>query len=299
MHDFLIPPAPQQLSQLNSELNASLLAKISSFTPPKSQLIIGDIIKASFSASKEKASQISALAKELMPWRKGPFMLGELFIDSEWQSFMKFNLLAPHLDLKGKIVADVGCNNGYYMYKMLEFAPAKIVGFDPGVRPFLQFCFLERFFQSGIGFELAGVEQLGQYPHKFDSIFCLGVLYHRSDPIATLKQLKAALNPNGEVILDTLYLSGEDELVLSPKASYAKMSNVYFIPSISALMGWCERAKFKDVKLLATSKTEPNEQRKSQWIAGESLENFLNPLDSSLTIEGYPAPQRAYLRLKI
>ena len=130
----------------------------------------------------------------------------------------------------------------------------------------------------------------------FELIFCLGVLYHRSDPISALKQLKSALAKNGELILDTLIIDRDDELVLSPVKSYAKMSNAYFIPSLRALEGWAARARFSSFELLFTSDTDLNEQRKTQWIGGQSLNDFLS--SDGLTIEGYPAPKRAYIKLK-
>ena len=50
-------------------------------------------------------------------------------------------------------------------------------------------------------------------------------------------------------------------------------------------------------EVLETSKTEADEQRKTPWIEGQSLEDFLDPDDSSKTVEGYPAPARVYVRL--
>ncbi len=237
-------------------------------------------------------------AKKLMPWRKGPFKIGNTFIDSEWQSFIKYNLLRPHFNLENKVVADVGCNNGYYMFRMLEDNPKKIVGFDPMALFNLQFNFINHFIKSNkLKYELLGVEHLPFYEEKFDTIFCLGVLYHRSDPVNMLKQLKQGLNTNGEVILDTFIIEGEEEIALTPKR-YAKMRNVYFIPTINALKNWAEIAKFKDFEVLEIKPTDLNEQRKTDWIEGESLNNFLNE-DGTKTIEGYPPPIRAYIRLKI
>ena len=135
------------------------------------------------------------------------------------------------------------------------------------------------------------------YEKKFDTIFCLGVLYHRSDPISMLKQLKQGLSSNGEAIIDTFIIEGDDEIALTPKR-YAKMRNVYFIPTIKALQNWAEIAKFKDFELLEVKATDTKEQRKTEWIDGESLNNFLNE-DGSKTIEGYPPPIRAYVRLKV
>ena len=242
--------------------------------------------------------KVLEVAKTLKPWRKGPFQIGDIFIDSEWQSFIKYNLLEPYIDLENKIVADVGCNNGYYMFRMLNQNPQKIIGFDPSPVTKLQFDFINHFVKSDkIEYELLGVEHLPFYREKFDTIFCLGVLYHRSDPIKMLKDLKASLKPNGELILDTFIIEGEDEIALTPKR-YAKMRNIYFIPTINALKNWLEIANFKEIEVLEIKATDLTEQRKTDWIYGESLNNFLNE-DKTLTIEGYPPPIRAYLRIKI
>ena len=244
--------------------------------------------------------EIKQIALDLKPWRKGPFRINELFIDSEWQSFVKFNILKPYMnELSGKVVADVGCNNGYYMFKMLEFSPKKLVGFDPSMRCFLQFKFINALAKTDIKYELLGVEALPNYKHKFDLIFCLGVLYHRSDPLKMLKELKASLNKKGVVFLDTVFIEDEREIALVPKKTYSKISNIYFVPSVSALRNWCERAGFTEFKVLATKTTDSFEQRKTEWSEGFSLSDFLDPLNSSLTCEGYPAPQRVYVRLGI
>ncbi|PJQ80614.1 tRNA 5-methoxyuridine(34)/uridine 5-oxyacetic acid(34) synthase CmoB [Campylobacter jejuni subsp. jejuni] len=244
--------------------------------------------------------EILAIAKELKPWRKGPFKIDDLFIDTEWQSFIKFNILKPFMnEISQKCVADIGCNNGYYMFKMLEFNPAKLIGFDPSIKYRLQFELINALAKTPIKYELLGVEDLPSYGLKFDVIFCLGVIYHRSDPIKMLKDLKAGLNKNGVVFLDTMYIEDEKEIALVPNKTYSKIPNIYFVPSISALKNWCERAGFKEFEVLATKKTDENEQRKTEWIDSFSLENFLDPKDKNLTIEGYEAPKRVYIRIKI
>ncbi|WP_345986782.1 tRNA 5-methoxyuridine(34)/uridine 5-oxyacetic acid(34) synthase CmoB [Sulfurimonas sp. HSL-1656] len=242
-------------------------------------------------------TQIEKVARMLMPWRKGPFELFGLFIDTEWQSFMKYNLLRPHFNLQGKRVADIGCNNGYYLFRMQEDAPAKLVGFDPSALYKTQFDFINHFAKTEIVYELLGVEHLPQYEEKFDTIFCLGVLYHRSDPVAMLKQLYKGLENCGEVYLDTFMIDGEEEICLSPAGAYSKIPNIYFVPTIPALRNWCLRAGFSGFEVLETSVTTPEEQRKTEWIEGQSLEDFLDPEDPSKTVEGYPAPKRVYVRL--
>ena len=259
------------------------------------ELILGDTV--TIKGEYPDKEQIRSVAKMMMPWRKGPFKIFDTFIDSEWQSFMKYNLLRPFFHLEDKRVADIGCNNGYYMFRMLEDSPKKIVGFDPSPLFKTQFDFIDHFAKSGIVYEMLGVEHAEFYEEKFDVIFCLGVLYHRSDPVVMLKQLYRALDKEGEVFLDTFYIDGEEEMALCPRSSYSKIPNIYFVPTIKALEHWCLRAGFSAFEVLTTSVTTSDEQRKTEWIEGESLENFLDPNDPTKTVEGYPAPKRVYVKL--
>ena len=273
---------------------APLRAALEDLEDVESQVELGDVVKVDAKLDKEK---IFSTAKLLMPWRKGPFQIGELYIDSEWKSNIKYNLLRKHFDLKNKRVADIGCNNGYYMFRMLEDAPKLLVGFDPSPVYKTQFDFINHFVKSDIVYELLGVEHVEFYEEKFDTIFCLGVLYHRSDPVVMLKQLYKGLDKQGEVILDTFYIDGEEEMALCPASSYSKIPNIYFVPTIKALKHWCLRAGFSVFEILETMVTDEGEQRKTQWIEGQSLEDFLDPKDNTKTVEGYPAPQRIYVRL--
>ena len=269
-----------------------LYEQVNNLEIKESKYTLGDVIEIKTPPKKE----IEIIAKELKPWRKGPFKINELFIDSEWKSFIKWNILKPHLNLENKEILDVGCNNGYYMFRMLKMNPKSIIGFDPSALFNLQFNFINKFIKSNIEYKLLGVEHIPYYPKKFDVIFCLGVLYHRSDPINTLKALKQGLNPNSELILDTLIIEGDEEIALSP-IRYQKMKNVYFIPTLKTLYNWIEKVKFKEVEYIGKKYTTTNEQRKTNWIEGESLNNFLNE-DQTKTVEGYPPPLRVYLKLK-
>ena len=274
----------------------TLEAKISSLEKLTSNFKLTQNVE--IATDKSQNALIKEIALNLKPWRKGPFKIDELFIDTEWQSFIKFDILKPFMsEIKDKIVADVGCNNGYYMFKMLEFSPKQIVGFDPSVKYHLQFKLINTLIKTNIKYELLGVEDLPNYALKFDVIFCLGVIYHRSDPVKMLKDLKKSLNPNGIVFLDTMYIESEEEIALVPQNTYSKIPNIYFVPSIKALRNWCLRAGFKEIEVLATKKTDKKEQRKTAWIDSYSLENFLDPKDENLTCEGYEAPKRVYVRL--
>jgi len=273
---------------------APLRTALESLEDVPCEVELGDVVKISGDFDDKK---IHTVAKQLMPWRKGPFQIGETFIDAEWKSYVKYNLLRPHFDLKGKKVADIGCNNGYYMFRMQEDTPALLVGFDPSPLYKTQFDFINHFVKSEIVYELLGVEHLEFYEEKFDTIFCLGVLYHRSDPVAMLKSLYKGLEKKGEVILDTFYIDGDEEMALCPESSYSKIPNIYFVPTIKALKNWCMRAGFSAFEVLETSVTDAGEQRKTEWIEGQSLEDFLDANDKGKTVEGYPAPQRVYVRL--
>ncbi len=257
---------------------------------------LGDVIEIEAEISYAIRAQIRQIAWAMRPWRKGPFRVLDTFIDSEWNSALKYNLLAKHFDVEGRAVADIGCNNGYYMFRMLSQNPRKIVGFDPSPLFMTQFDFINHFLRSDIRYELLGVEHLPLYEEKFDTIFCLGVLYHRSDPVSTLKSLKKGLRSGGELYLDTFMIEGEEDICLTPQKTYSKIPNIYFIPTVPALRNWCMRAGFKEVEVLETTTTTPDEQRKTEWIEGESLEAFLDPHNPEKTIEGYPAPRRVYIR---
>ena len=90
-------------------------------------------------------------------------------------------------------------------------------------------------------------------------------------------------------------VEGDKNTVLVPHDRYAKMNNVYFLPSVAALTGWLEKVGFSDVKCVDIDITSTEEQRATDWMTYQSLKDFLDPNDPTKTIEGYPAPMRATL----
>jgi len=102
----------------------------------------------------------------------------------------------------------------------------------------------------------------------------------------------------GELVLETLVVDGDENTVLVPGDRYAQMRNVYFIPSAPALKQWLEKCGFVDVKIVDMNITSTDEQRRTEWMTTESLADFLDPADASKTVEGYPAPLRAVLIAK-
>ena len=251
-----------------------------------------------------------ALLKNLMPWRKGGFIIGDethqIHIDTEWRSDLKWDRVLPHIsDLSGKRVLDVGGGSGYHGFRMIGAGASSVVVIDPSCLFYHQFMAIRhflgemtnRFGQSPIHFIPVGLEELPN-GGLFHTVFCMGVLYHRASPFDCLFQLKNQLLKGGELVLETLVVEGDENTVLVPKDRYAMMNNVYFLPSVAALTLWLEKAGFVDVHCVDISTTTSDEQRATDWMTYHSLSDFLDPDDDSKTIEGYPRPVRAVMVAK-
>ena len=238
--------------------------------------------------------RLENLMKKFKPWRKGPYHIHGLHIDTEWRSDFKWDRLSEHIsDLSGKYVLDIGCGSGYHLWRMRGAGAKFVVGIDPTQLFLMQFNAIKHFIDDDqVHLLPLGVEQLPELK-AFDTVFAMGVLYHRRSPIDFLYQLKAQLVKGGELVLETLIVDGDENTVLVPGERYAKMRNVWFLPSEKAMCAWLERCGFSNVRVVNTDITALDEQRKTEWIDTESLQDFLDPNDSSKTIEGYPAPKRA------
>jgi tRNA (mo5U34)-methyltransferase len=238
--------------------------------------------------------RLENLLKKFKPWRKGPYHIHGLHIDTEWRSDFKWDRLVTHIsDLKNRYVLDIGCGSGYHLWRMRGAGAKFVVGIDPTQLFMMQFNAIQHFVQDqSVNLLPLGVEQLPELK-SFDTVFAMGVLYHRRSPIDFLYQLKTQLVDGGELVLETLIVDGDVNTVLVPGERYAKMRNVWFLPSSLAMIAWLERCGFKNVRVVNTDITAVEEQRKTEWIDTESLKDFLDPQDPSKTIEGYPAPKRA------
>ena len=244
-------------------------------------------------------AQLHGALMGLSPWRKGPFELFGVHVDTEWRSDWKWARIAPHLDLAGKRVLDVGCGNGYYQWRMLGAGAQTVVGVDPNWLFFCQFQAVQRYLPEHAAWHLPfALEELPAQLEGFDTVFSMGVFYHRRSPIEHLLALKDCLVKGGELVLETLVVEGDKHQVLVPEDRYAQMRNVWFLPSVPALELWLRRAGFSDVKCVDVSVTTVEEQRGTEWMKYQSLSDFLDPEDHSKTIEGLPAPMRAVIVAK-
>lgn len=230
----------------------------------------------------------------LSPWRKGPFSIGGIDIDAEWRSNLKWARLADAiLPLEDRKVLDVGCGNGYYALQMRKCGASVVIGVDPTLLYAMQFLAINAFEHDPFTFVLpVRLEETPPARNMFDTTFSMGVLYHQRSPIDHLRQLRTTLRPGGQLVLETIYVPGEESYACTPQDRYARMSNVWLLPTIAELTIWMKRSGYLDIEVVDRSITSTDEQRTTEWMPFESLHEALDPDDPSKTVEGWPAPRR-------
>lgn len=280
---------------------AEALARLPALTPEHIDLAV-DCIEIGHAAQlgDEERAQLAALLQEFHPWRKGPFCLFGIHLDTEWRSDWKWNRLAGKVALAGRRVLDVGCGNGYYGWRMLGAGAELVLGVDPTLRYVMQYFALSRLLGPTANLVLPlTLEALPTGNQGFDTVFSMGVLYHRKDPMEHLARLRSHLAPGGQLVLEGLVIEGGPGEVLRPDGRYAKMRNVHALPSCPTLEGWLGEAGYRNIRLLDLGPTRSDEQRRTPWMRFESLADFLDPDDADRTIEGHPAPLRAIMLAEI
>lgn len=272
------------------------LAQLPQLTPSQLDFKHSVTIGASADCDPETQAQLRAALEALIPWRKGPYWIFGIHIDTEWRSDWKWDRVIPHLaPLHNRLVLDVGCGNGYHCWRMLGEGAARVIGIDPSPRFVVQFQAVKQLAgsQQPVDVLPLGIEALPPNLQAFDTVFSMGVLYHRRSPMDHLRELKEALRPGGQLVLETLVIEGELGEVLVPEGRYAMMNNVWFLPSCASLLSWLTKVGFRDARLVDVCQTSTEEQRGTDWMRFHSLENFLDSANPSLTAEGHPAPMRA------
>jgi len=234
------------------------------------------------------------LLMQLAPWRKGPFDVGGVHIDAEWRSDLKWRRIESAIaPLGGRRVLDVGCGNGYYALRMAEAGASAVLGIDPTLLYVMQFLAVTAHREPlPVAVLPLRLEELPDAGRVFDTTFSMGVLYHQRSPIEHLRQLRSTLRPGGQLVLETIFVPGEESFACTPADRYARMKNVWLLPTLAELATWLRRTGFRDVEIVDTAITTTGEQRSTEWMRFESLAEALDPDDPDKTVEGWPAPRR-------
>lgn len=234
------------------------------------------------------------ILKELRPWRKGPFSIDEIFIDSEWKSNMKWDRVKSMINpLDDKTVLDVGCGNGYYSFRMIGEGAKLVIGIDPSDLFMMQFRAITHFINPIQLYLLSlRLQDLPSNKSLFDTVFSMGILYHQKSHHHHLSKCAALLKPGGELVLETIIFPGMSNFINSGNQRYSQMRNVWYLPNLNELMTWLKIAGFTEIKLGSINRTSIEEQRSTEWMTTQSLIDGLDPENHDLTIEGYPAPHR-------
>ena len=245
------------------------------------------------------SKELDQLQQSLMglhPWRKGPFELFGMAIDTEWRSDWKWERVLPHLQsLQNRLILDVGCGNGYHCWRMLGAGAKRVIGIDPSAKFVFQFNAIKKYAGHELPIDVLplGIEHMPAKMAAFDTVFSMGILYHRRSPMDHLRELRELLRPGGQLVLETLVIDGPEGQVLVPEGRYGKMPNVWFLPSPDTLVSWLRKQGFVNPRVVDISPTSIEEQRSTDWMTYDSLADFLDPTDMTKTAEGHPAPIRA------
>ncbi|MGE4520848.1 MAG: tRNA 5-methoxyuridine(34)/uridine 5-oxyacetic acid(34) synthase CmoB, partial [Desulfobacteraceae bacterium] len=195
--------------------------------------------------SLNEKKELEKCLKNFIPWRKGPFNIFGVTIDSEWNSSLKWNRFADKIDFRNKVVLDIGSSNGYYLFR----AAGENIRFGLGLEPFIPYYFQFQAVNRYIGLKNistipAAFNDLPEMENFYDLIFLMGVLYHRKSPVDMLLKIRKIMKKKGEIVLENLIILDEEPIALIPEKRYAEMNNVYFVPSIKTLEIWLRKAGF-------------------------------------------------------
>jgi len=276
-------PVPEELTDLQIELNTDTVA--ARFTPPTES-----------TSGNQTSEALEDTLKRMSPWRKGPFHFGDVHINTEWRSDWKWQRIEQALSaLEGRSVLDVGCGNGYHLWRLKAAGAATVLGIDPSPLFVVQFLAMQRYVQdSQVNLLPLSMEQFDA-PGAFDTVLSMGVLSHRREPMEHLRQLKRCLRAGGELLLETLVLPGEHNDVSSIDGRYARMRNVWELPTATRVLDWLSEAGFQSARWVGSDVTSTDEQRTTEWMPYESLVEALDESNTNLTVEGHPRPCRAVL----
>jgi tRNA (mo5U34)-methyltransferase len=152
--------------------------------------------------------------------------------------------LQPYLDFVDKDCLDIGCNSGFFSFKLAQKGN-RVLGIDlqqSGCKTIDQAYFANSILQTGAHFLNGNFMNL---PLKqYDVVMFLGVLYHLKDYEAGLDKVAALVKPGGILFLETAF-KGETEF--NPEGM-AHDKTTYFIPSQEWVFAALMKRGFKVVR---------------------------------------------------
>jgi tRNA (mo5U34)-methyltransferase len=229
-----------------------------------------------------------------MPWRKGPFTVHGIHIDTEWRSDWKWDRVLPHISpLAGRYVLDVGCGSGYHLWRMVgkgsrgRHRPEPAVPLPVRGHPPLRWQRPARPPAAARHSGAAGAAGV-------DTVFSMGVLYHRKSPIEHIEQLRNQLKTTASWCWRPWWWTATSTTCWCPPIATARCATSGSSPPARPSR-WVERCGFTDVRIVDENMTSTDEQRRTDWMINESLSDYLDPTNPALTVEGHPAPKRAVL----
>ena len=243
------------------------------------------------------SDSVDAIRSKLLehcPWRIGPWNFFGVEVQTEWESWKKWNRFSDALYFDDARVLDVGCNNGYFGWKAIDAGAASVVGCDPFLLYNFQHKLFGRYSSQRHRHHVVPITDM-EIPAAlgaFDVAMSLGVLIHRRSPIDHLMRLHQSLRKRGQLVLETMAIDSQRVEVIVPEDRYMKMRGIWFVPTVGMLLRWLLRCGFVDVKVVDVSVTDSSEQRSTAFMPFESLADFLDPADATKTVEGHPKPVR-------
>ena len=258
-------------------------------------------VKIDFDWTPQDSVETKDLLLKLVPWRKGPFLINDVFIDSEWCSHFKWDrFLELNVDLNDKTVLDVGSGNGYYGFRMLGLGAKEVLCLEPNLTHFSQFLAINNFTQSKkIQMLPERLESIEIDKPYFDVIFSMGLLYHQRDPGEHLRLLASHLKKEGRIVIETIVTPEDYKEVLVPSDRYANMPNVWSVHNEIGLEKIILEQGLEIIDSTEAVMTTVEEQRATQWMPFRSFESALEEGNPERTIEGFPAPLRKFVVITI
>jgi 2-polyprenyl-3-methyl-5-hydroxy-6-metoxy-1,4-benzoquinol methylase len=157
----------------------------------------------------------------------------------------------PRDRIKGQQVLDVGCWTGGVSL-ILERLGAEVTAIDEvGKYPHLLNFMAQAFgLRSLIALDKS-LYQLDEasFFERYDTVFCLGVVYHLSDPIVGLRRLYHTLKAGGRLCIESMSIPSDQCFCEyeGPSRRRGTFGWNWFVPSPKALKQWLEDSGFEDV----------------------------------------------------